>query len=144
MVKILLENNCDPNQMNSKAQSPLMIALETGNYILVDYLINQTKTQITADISHDGKTLLHYFANKSDQGDLIQALLKLVGELFFQYLFEIYFFLSQSMMKLEKWVRYLTIVVEQHCIILPRNSMNFVNNIRIILHPDNRKMRWMN
>lgn len=82
MVKILLEHNCNPNQLNKKAQSPLMIALENGNYILVDYLINQAKIQIIADISHDGKTLLHYFANKCDQEDLIQALLKLVSDNF--------------------------------------------------------------
>jgi ankyrin repeat protein len=82
MATILLENNCNPNQMNNKTQSPLMIALETGNFILVDYLINKAKIDINSDISHDGKTLLHYFANQCDQYDLIQALLKLVCEIF--------------------------------------------------------------
>jgi hypothetical protein len=78
MAQILLENKCDPNQMNNKAQSPLMIALESGNFILVDYLINKAKIEINPDISHDGKTLLHYFAIKCDEYDLIQTLLKLV------------------------------------------------------------------
>ena len=82
MAKILLDNNCNLNQLNNKTQSPLMIALETGNLILVDYLINKTKLQINSDISHNGKTLLHYFANQCDQYDLIEALLKLVGEIF--------------------------------------------------------------
>jgi len=63
--------------MNNKAQSPLMIALESGNYILVDYLINQANVEINADISHDGKTLLHYFAIQCDEYDLIQTLIKL-------------------------------------------------------------------
>lgn len=141
MVKILLENNCDPNQINSKAQSPLMIALETGNFILVDYLINQAKIQITADVSHDGKTLLHYFANKADQDDLIQALLKLVSAYFFQYLIKIDVFPSRSMMKLKKWVRYLTTMVEHHCIIVLRNLVNLIDRIRIIRRQVNRKIQ---
>lgn len=78
MGKILLDNNCDPNKMNNKIQSPLMIALEAGNFVFVDYLINKAKITISSDISHDGKTLLHYFANKCDQYNLIQALIKLV------------------------------------------------------------------
>jgi ankyrin repeat protein len=82
MCQILFDNKCDPNQMNNKAQSPLMIALESGNYILVDYLINKAKVEINADISHDGKTLLHYFAIKCDEYDLIQTLIKLVYFIF--------------------------------------------------------------
>lgn len=82
MCQILFDHKCNPNQMNNKAQSSLMIALESGNYILVDYLINKAKVEINADISHDGKTLLHYFAIKSDEYDLIQTLIKLVS-LFF-------------------------------------------------------------
>jgi hypothetical protein len=78
MCQLLLDNKCDPNQMNNKAQSPLMIALESGNFLLVDYLINKAKVEINADISHDGKTLLHYFAIKCDEYDLIQTLIKLV------------------------------------------------------------------
>jgi len=78
MAKILLDNKCNPNTMNNKSQSPLMIALQTGNFLLVDYLINKAKIDFTSDISHDGKTLLHYFANKCDRYDLIQALFKLV------------------------------------------------------------------
>ncbi|CAF3964350.1 unnamed protein product [Rotaria sp. Silwood2] len=77
MAKILLSNKCDPNKMNNKAQTPLMIALETGNFILVDYLIDNAKIEINSDISHDGKTLLHYFAKKCHKYDLIQLLLKL-------------------------------------------------------------------
>lgn len=65
--------------MNSKMQTPLMIALEAGNFELVDYLINQAKVEFNADISHDGKTLLHYFAEQCDQQDLVQTLQKLVG-----------------------------------------------------------------
>jgi len=84
MCQLLLDNKCDPNQMNNKAQSPLMIALESGNFLLVDYLINKAKVEINADISHDGKTLLHYFAIKCDEYDLIQTLIKLV--IFFCFL----------------------------------------------------------
>ena len=62
-LKFLFDNKCDPNQMNNKAQSPLMIALESGNYILVDYLINKAKVEINADISHDGKTFITLFCN---------------------------------------------------------------------------------
>lgn len=68
--------------MNNRIQSPLMLALESGNYILVDYLINKAKVDITADISHDGKCLLHYFAIKCTEYDLIQTLIKLVSERF--------------------------------------------------------------
>ncbi|CAF3484731.1 unnamed protein product [Rotaria sordida] len=77
MAKILLSNKCDPNKMNNKAQTPLMLALEAGNFILVDYLIDNGKIDINSDISHDGKTLLHYFAKKCHKYDLIQSLLKL-------------------------------------------------------------------
>ncbi|CAF3379069.1 unnamed protein product [Rotaria sp. Silwood1] len=77
MAQILLDHKCDPNLMNNKAQSPLMIALESGNFILVDYLINIAKIEINADTSHDGKTLLHYFAIQCNEYDLIQTLLKL-------------------------------------------------------------------
>ncbi len=77
-----MDHKCAPNQLNNKAQSPLMLALESGNYILVDYLINQANVEINADISHDGKTLLHYFAIQCDEYDLIQTLIKLVIELF--------------------------------------------------------------
>ncbi|CAF4984987.1 unnamed protein product, partial [Rotaria socialis] len=77
MAEILLNNKCDPNKMNNQAQSPLMIALESGNFILVDYLINMARVEINADTSHDGKTLLHYFAIQCDEYDLVQALTKL-------------------------------------------------------------------
>jgi len=117
--------------MNNKTQSPLMIALETGNFIFVDYLINKAKIDINSDISHDGKTLLHYFASKCDQYDLIQALLKLVRWFFYCNFFSKYFlFFSQLMMKLKKWVKYLIIMVEHHFIIVLQNLMNFVNKIK--------------
>ena len=74
---ILLSHQCNPNQLNNKAQSPLMIALECGNDILVDYLINKAKIDVNADISHNGKTLLHYFAIKCDQYNLVQTLIQL-------------------------------------------------------------------
>ncbi|CAF3953663.1 unnamed protein product, partial [Rotaria magnacalcarata] len=77
MTAILLANKCDPNQMNNKAQTPLMIALQTKNFILVDYLINKAKIDITSDISNDGKTLLHYFAKQCHKRELIQTLMKL-------------------------------------------------------------------
>ena len=73
--------------MNNRIQSPLMLALESGNYILVDYLINQAKVDITADISHDGKCLLHYFAIQCTEYDLVQTLIKLVSERFSSVLF---------------------------------------------------------
>jgi ankyrin repeat protein len=81
MAQILFNNKCEPNKLNNKTQSPLMIALETGNFHLVDYLINEAKIEINPDISHDGKTLLHYFAIKCDEYDLIQTLIKLVIDL---------------------------------------------------------------
>ncbi|CAF0916058.1 unnamed protein product [Rotaria sp. Silwood1] len=77
MAKILLSHKCDPNKMNNKAQTPLMLSLEAGNFILVDYLIDNAKIEINSDISHDGKTLLHYFAKKCHKYDLIKSLLKL-------------------------------------------------------------------
>ena len=57
---------------------------------LVDYLINKAKVEINADISHDGKTLLHYFAIKCDEYDLIQTLVKLVNFIFFSALLFIF------------------------------------------------------
>lgn len=83
MVKVLLDNKCDPNKVNSKSQTPLMIALEAGNLILVDYLINKAKINFTADTSHDGKTLLHYFARQCHKHELIQTLFKLVSSEFY-------------------------------------------------------------
>ena len=79
MTKILLDNKCDPNKKNNKAQTPLMIALQIGNFIFVDYLIDHAKIDVNSDISHDGKTLLHYFAKKCHKADLMKTLLKLVG-----------------------------------------------------------------
>ncbi|CAF4358739.1 unnamed protein product, partial [Rotaria sp. Silwood2] len=77
MAQILLDHKCEPNKMNNKAQTPLMVALESGNFILVDYLINIAKIEINADISHDGKTLLHYFTIQCSKYDLIQTLIKI-------------------------------------------------------------------
>ncbi|CAF4314731.1 unnamed protein product, partial [Adineta steineri] len=77
ICEILYDHNCDPNKMNNKSQSPLMIALQMGNFILVDYLVDKAKVNINSDISHDGKTLLHYFAQKCEKYNLIQILLKL-------------------------------------------------------------------
>ncbi|CAF3795485.1 unnamed protein product [Adineta steineri] len=77
ICEILYEHNCDPNKMNNKSQSPLMIALQMGNFILVDYLVDKAKVNINSDISHDGKTLVHYFAQKCEKYNLIQILLKL-------------------------------------------------------------------
>jgi ankyrin repeat protein len=77
IAQILFDNKCDPTKMNNKAQSPLMLALESGNFILVDYLINNAKVEINLDTSRDGKNLLHYFAIKCDEYDLIQTLIKL-------------------------------------------------------------------
>ena len=79
MAKILLTNKCDPNKKNNKAQTPLMIALQIGNFIIVDYLIENARIDVNSDISHNGKTLLHYFAEKCHRYDLIQALFKLVS-----------------------------------------------------------------
>ncbi|CAF0960955.1 unnamed protein product [Adineta ricciae] len=77
VAQILLDHNCEPDKLNSKLQSPLMIALETGNFILVNYLIDKAKVSINADTSYNGKTLLHYFAQKCARFDLMQVLLKL-------------------------------------------------------------------
>ncbi|CAF2691907.1 unnamed protein product [Rotaria sp. Silwood2] len=77
IAKILLEHQCNPLQMDNKAQTSLMLALEFGNFILVDFLINQAKVNLNLDVSHDGKTLLHYFAMNSGNDNLIQTLISL-------------------------------------------------------------------
>jgi ankyrin repeat protein len=87
MAQILLDNKCNPNQLNNKSQSPLMIALQAENFILVDYLIDKAKLVINSDISYDGKTLLHYFAQKCTKRNLIELLLKLVNCFFFKFMF---------------------------------------------------------
>lgn len=56
-----------------------MIALENGNSFLVDVFIHQAKVSITADISDDGKTVLHYFAMNSDQYELTEAFVQMVS-----------------------------------------------------------------
>jgi ankyrin repeat protein len=95
MAEILLDNKCNPNQMNNKSQSPLMIALQAENFILVDYLIDKAKVDINSNISYDGKTLLHYFAKKCDKYNLIQLLLKLVSCFFLNLYFNSkYFFIA--------------------------------------------------
>ncbi|CAF0863254.1 unnamed protein product [Adineta ricciae] len=77
MAQLLYDHKCDVNKMNNKAQTPLMVALEGGNFLLVEYFINQARIDINCDVSHDGKTLLHYFANACDKYDLVQTLMKL-------------------------------------------------------------------
>ncbi|CAF0987776.1 unnamed protein product [Adineta steineri] len=77
IAQALFDHECEPNKLNNKAQSALMIALEAGNFLLVDYLINKAQVEINPDVSHDGKNLLHYFAIKCDEYDLIQTLIKL-------------------------------------------------------------------
>jgi ankyrin repeat protein len=79
IAQILLDNHCEPNQLNGKAQSPLMIALENGNSFLVDIFMHQANVSITADISDDGKTVLHYFAMNSDQYELTEAFVQMVS-----------------------------------------------------------------
>ena len=53
MGQILLDHNCNPYQMDNKAQTPLMLALVSKNFILVDFLINQAKLELNCDVSHD-------------------------------------------------------------------------------------------
>ena len=77
MAEILLDHQCNPLQMDNRAQTPLMIALECGNFILVDYLINQGKAEVNAEVSHDGKTLLHYFALQCIEEELLDLLFAL-------------------------------------------------------------------
>jgi ankyrin repeat protein len=77
MAKILLDHRCEPKQLNSKAQTPLMLALESDNFILVDYLLTELRQDVTAEVSNDGKTLLHYFALKCRQSALVRILLGL-------------------------------------------------------------------
>lgn len=77
MAEILLDHQCNPLQMDNRAQTPLMVALESGNFILVDYLINQGKAEVNADVSHDGKTLLHYFALQCVDEELLDLLFAL-------------------------------------------------------------------
>ncbi|UJR15954.1 hypothetical protein I4U23_002874 [Adineta vaga] len=56
MAQILFDHKCEPNKMNNKAQTPLMIALQAGNFHLVDFLINHVKVDINPDISQDAST----------------------------------------------------------------------------------------
>ncbi|CAF1511623.1 unnamed protein product [Rotaria sp. Silwood1] len=77
MAQILLDHHCSPTQMNNKAQTPLMLALESKNVFMVDFFINQAKVELTLDINGDGKTFLHYFAMNSDDEKLVEILLNL-------------------------------------------------------------------
>ncbi|CAF2162287.1 unnamed protein product, partial [Rotaria magnacalcarata] len=77
MAEILLEHGCSPTQMDNKAQTPLALALESNNFIIVDFLINEAKVALTLDISCDGKTLLHYFAMNSENPALTDILAKI-------------------------------------------------------------------
>ncbi|CAF1971897.1 unnamed protein product [Rotaria magnacalcarata] len=77
MAQILLDHNCNPLQMDNKAQTSLMLALESKNFILVDFFINEAKLELNSDVSRDGKTLLHYFAINCDNDKLIQTLISL-------------------------------------------------------------------
>ncbi|CAF3833248.1 unnamed protein product [Rotaria sordida] len=77
MAQILLDHHCNPTQMNNKAQTPLMLALESKNFYIVNFLINQAKLEITLDINRDGKTLLHYFAMNSEDEKFVETLLNL-------------------------------------------------------------------
>ncbi|CAF3694044.1 unnamed protein product [Rotaria sp. Silwood1] len=77
MAQILLDHHCSPTQMNNKAQTPLMLALESKNVSMVDFFINQAKVELTLDINGDGKTFLHYFAMNSDDEKLVEILLNL-------------------------------------------------------------------
>ena len=76
MAQILLDQNCNPIQMDNKAQTPLINALQTKNYILVDFFINHVQMEFNADVCHDGKTLLHYFAIDCDNDQLTQMLIR--------------------------------------------------------------------
>ncbi|CAF2682426.1 unnamed protein product [Rotaria sp. Silwood2] len=77
MAQILLDHHCNPSQMNNKAQTPLMLALQSKNFFMVDFLMNQAKVELTLDINCDGKTLLHYFAMNSDEEKITETLLNL-------------------------------------------------------------------
>ena len=77
MAHMLLDHQCDPLPRDNKAQTPLMLALESRNFLLVDFLINEAKLEINVDVSHDGKTLLHYFAMNCDNEQLTQTLINL-------------------------------------------------------------------
>lgn len=77
MAQILLDYHCNPSQMNNKAQTPLMLGLESKNFDVVDFLINRAKVEVTLDISRNAKTLLHYFAMNSDDERFVQILLNL-------------------------------------------------------------------
>ncbi|CAF3793465.1 unnamed protein product [Rotaria socialis] len=77
VAQILLEHGCSPTQMDNKAQTPLALALESNNFIIVDFLINEAKVALTLDISCGGKTLLHYFAMNSENPALTDILAKI-------------------------------------------------------------------
>ena len=76
------------------------------------------------------KHLLHYFAIKCDEYDLIQTLIKLVIYFFVYFKFIFIFIFSQLIMKLKKWDKCLIIMVEHHFIIVLQNLMNFVKKIK--------------
>ncbi|CAF4827670.1 unnamed protein product [Rotaria sp. Silwood2] len=52
-----------------------MLAVESRNFILVDFFINEAKLELNSDVSYDGKTLLHYFSINCDNDKLIQTLI---------------------------------------------------------------------
>jgi ankyrin repeat protein len=75
MAQLLFDYQCNPLQRDNKAQTPLMLALQSKNSLLVNFLIHQAKLPIDLDVNHDGKTLLHYFAMHCDSEQLIRTLL---------------------------------------------------------------------
>ena len=75
IAQILLNQKCNPIQMDNKAQTPLINALQSKNYILVDFLINYAKIEFNSDVCYNGKTLLHYFAINCDNEQLTQMLI---------------------------------------------------------------------
>ncbi|UJR19473.1 hypothetical protein I4U23_022604 [Adineta vaga] len=77
MAQILLDHQCNPFQLDNKAETPLMLAVKSKNYILLDFFLNQVKPELNSDVDYDGKTFLHYFAMNCDDYRLIQIFLSL-------------------------------------------------------------------
>ena len=75
LAEILFEQKCNPTQMDNKAQTPLINALQSENYLLIEYFLNQIHIEFNTDICHDGKTFLHFFAIECANVELTQMLI---------------------------------------------------------------------
>lgn len=81
LAKILLEHNCQPFQMNNKAQTPFILAIQSKNALLIEFFLKQKTLhhhQLTIDIDYQGRNFLHYFALNCDDELLVELLFRLL------------------------------------------------------------------